>query len=147
VFEQDFAVPQVMESGPISDGKWSHHKVSSILSTEILKLYFEDSQILLASSSALLEVSWRAICGSISGSIIFPKSLFHHIDFMEKFWKSEKNAKFEFCGFQNFEKFELKNSSILFIRIIRKISLIREIRIFGQQIHSWSARNLDGKIR
>jgi len=69
--------------------------------------------------------------------MIFLRSPFHHLDFMNKFWKSEKNARYEFCGFQNFKKFELKISSIRIIRIICKNSLIRIIRIFGQQINSW----------
>jgi len=67
--------------------------------------------------------------------MIFLRSPFHHLDFMKKFWKSGKNEKYEFCGFQNFEKFELKISSIRIIRIICRNSLIRIIRIFGQQIN------------
>jgi len=39
---------------------------------------------------------------------------------MKKFWKSDKNSKYEVCGFQNFEKIELKISSIRVIRITRK---------------------------
>jgi len=55
---------------------------------------------------------------------------------MKNNWKYEENAKYESCGFQNFEKFELKISSIGIIRIIRQNSLIRIIRIFGQHINS-----------
>jgi len=106
--------------GPTSDGKWSHHKISSILSTEILKLYFEDSES-LASSSGLLGVSWRAICGSIPGSMIYPRSPFHHLDFMKKFWKSEKKCKIWILWFSEFRKIRKFHQFELF-ELFTKIS-------------------------
>jgi len=76
------------------------------------------------------------ICGSIPGPMNFLRSPFHHSDLTTKLWKSEKNAKYDSCGFQNSIKFKLKISPIRSIRIIRKNLLIRIIRIFRQQINS-----------
>jgi len=113
-----------------------------IRNSEIVQV-FEDSQILLASSSGLLCVSW--LRNLIPGSIIFLRSPFYHLDFMRKFCKSEKNSQHECRGSQNFKKFELKIVSIRIIRIIRKNSLIRIIRIFGQRINRYATVCDDSK--
>jgi len=55
--------------------------------------------------------------------------------FCQKFWKIKKEQKYG--DFQNFQKIELKILSIRTTRIIRKKSLIRIFRIFGQRINIW----------
>jgi len=124
---------------------WSHRwwkvvpsqKFVSIIirNSRTIQLYHV-SQILLASSSGLMGVSclqdplfevwwFRCVISHVYTSYLW---------ISQKFWKLE--IKLKFGGFQNFQKIELKILSIRIIRIIRKKSLIRIIRIFGQRINS-----------
>jgi len=125
---------------------WSHRWWKVVLSQKFVNILirnseylqvFEDSQILLTSLSGLLGVSWPR--DPWFDSWCFDdrvlQSPLNQVDFMKKWWKSEKCKIGKLCGCQNFEKFELKISSIRIIRIVRKNSLSRIIRIFGQRIN------------
>ena len=123
---------------------WSHRWWKVVPSQNFLNIIirnpeivqvFEDSQILLASSSGFLGVSWLRNLWFDSWLDDFSSISISSLRFREEIVEIQKKCNIWICGLQNFEKFELKISSIRMIRIIRKNSLIRIIWIFGQRIN------------
>ena len=97
---------------------------------------YQVSQIVPASSSGLMGVLlYKIRCSNPYGSVVYFPT---HTLSTHEFVKNSKNLKTSknLGGFQNFQKIELKISSIQSIRIIRQNSLIRIIRIIGQRINT-----------
>jgi len=111
-----------------------------IRNSEIVQV-FEDLQILLASSSGLFG---RFLVHNLwfdPWLVDFSEISISSLRFHEKILETRKNAKYEFCGVQNFDKIEFKISSIRIIRIVRTNSPIRIIQIFGQRINIQDTKN------
>jgi len=82
---------------------------------------FEDLQTLLASSGGLFGVAWPRDPWFDSWCDEFSEASIASISFYEEILEIRKKCKFQFFyGSQNFEKFELRISSIRIIQIVRK---------------------------
>jgi len=97
--------------GPTGDGKWSHHKISSIYHQK-----FWNCTSVWGFADIANVVQWlrgrfltAQFCASIPVSIILLRSPLHHLDFMKKFGKSEKKCKIWILWFSEFRKIRIDN--------------------------------------
>jgi len=138
-FWQDFVVPQVMEFGPTTKVcQYYHQKFWKC--TSVWGFADIASVVWWFIGRFFAAMAWSVVRFLVP-AMNFLKPKVYQFDFMRKFWKPETNA--DFCGFQNFEKLELKISSIRSIRIILKNLLIRIIRIICQRINRYFCQIID----